>query len=107
VPGNKFSSHVYPFNNVPEPHDSSAVGILYNRDDACTSQVVQSIPYPFYTDDPKAAKVPKIALIKIQGNCTITTKLLNAQADGAIGAIIYTDQDITDVQDKADVTFPT
>ncbi|KAI8891072.1 hypothetical protein K501DRAFT_146543, partial [Backusella circina FSU 941] len=106
VPGAKFANHVYPFNNVPEAQGSEAVGILYNRDDSCTPHIIQNITPPFYTDNPKAANVPKIALIKKEGNCTLTTKILNAQKEGAIGVIIYNNQDITDVHDKADGVLP-
>lgn len=72
-------------------------GVLYNRDDSCSPNAIdQLIPIPFYTATSKLSKVPKIALIKKQGgNCTLIEKIKNAQLEGAIGAIIYDTNEMT------------
>jgi hypothetical protein len=67
------------------------VGVLYNRDDSCSPDTLNtSTPWPFYAPTPKLSEVPKIAFIKKQGgSCTLAQKILNAQSEGAIGAIVY------------------
>lgn len=68
-------------------------GVLYNREDSCSPSIQQPIPLPFYAQDPKSSRVPKIALIKKQqGNCSIYEKILNAQLEGAIGVVLYDSQ---------------
>ncbi|KAK4516711.1 uncharacterized protein ATC70_011689 [Mucor velutinosus] len=91
VPANRFIQTVAPLDNLPLPSIDGATGVLYNRDDSCSPLTVQQpIPLPFYDVDPKSTKVPKIALIKKQGgNCTLIQKILNAEHEGAIGAIVY------------------
>lgn len=91
VPANRFIQTVAPLDNLPSPGIDGATGVLYNRDDSCSPLTVQQpIPLPFYDADPKSSKVPKIALIKKQGgNCTLVQKILNAEYEGAIGAIVY------------------
>ncbi|KAL7318585.1 hypothetical protein PS15m_001808 [Mucor circinelloides] len=103
VPANRFIQTVAPLNNVPSPSIDGTTGVLYNRDDSCSSLTIQQlIPFPFYDADPKSTKVPKIALIKKQGgNCTLIQKILNAEHEGAIGAIVYdTLANATHVEDR-------
>lgn len=91
VPANRFIQTVAPLDNVPWTSIDGTTGVLYNRDDSCSpSTTQQPIPFPFYDADPKSTKVPKIALIKKQGgDCTLVQKILNAEHEGAIGAIVY------------------
>lgn len=85
----KFSKRLVLIENLPIASTEGTEGVLYNREDSCTPNTIQqSIPLPFYAVDPKSAKVPKIAFIK-SGSCTVYEKILNAQIEGAIGAIIY------------------
>jgi hypothetical protein len=90
VPANKFIKSISPLDNVPNASSEGTIGVLYNRDDSCLATIQQPIPYPFYAATPKQSQVPKIAFIRKQGgNCTLVEKILNAQNEGAIGAIVY------------------
>jgi hypothetical protein len=63
---------------------------LYDRGLSCSAEVSDALPIPWQFHD-----LPKIALIK-RGQCFFSQKLLYAQMDGAIGAIVYDNMTFAD-----------
>ncbi|KAJ2964357.1 hypothetical protein NQZ79_g708 [Umbelopsis isabellina] len=76
--------------NTMIPPEGGLRGILYDRGLSCSAEVSDALPIPWQFHD-----LPKIALIK-RGQCFFSQKLLYAQMDGAIGAIVYDNMTFTD-----------
>jgi hypothetical protein len=93
---------IHPLGNTPSAYFDGTTGVLYNRDDSCSSSTIQQpIPLPFYSVDVKSTSVPKVALIKKQGGaCSIVEKIRNAETEGAIGAIVYDNRMNTNAEDR-------
>ncbi|KAI8637600.1 hypothetical protein BD408DRAFT_47297 [Parasitella parasitica] len=79
----EFRNNIFLVDNSPEISKEGLQGILYNRGEAC------ALHFPnvstFITD----SNISKIALIEQSTNCYLIDKIVNAERDGAIAAIIF------------------
>ncbi|KAG2185403.1 hypothetical protein INT44_002194 [Umbelopsis vinacea] len=78
-----FKENIMETPNTPSTPDEGLTGILYDLGLACSANASDALPPPSSLDS-----MPKIALIR-RGQCFFSQKLLHAQMDGAIGAIVY------------------
>ncbi|KAI8393367.1 uncharacterized protein BYT42DRAFT_3828 [Radiomyces spectabilis] len=79
-----YDEDIQPVMNLTQPSKSGLRGILYNRGLACSSPNQTSSSLFYDNND-----IPRIALIQSGGPCSFADKLNWAQLDGAIGAIVY------------------
>ncbi|KAI7863567.1 hypothetical protein BDF14DRAFT_1842250 [Spinellus fusiger] len=77
-----YDTHIRPAVNLTQPPTTGLLGILYDRGYSCEAYPT-NIPVPTFIPN-----VPTIALIQ-RGQCTFASKILLAQQQGALAAIIY------------------
>lgn len=67
-------------------------GILYNRGEACALHLPNASTFIFQ------GNMSKIALIEQSTNCYLVDKIMNAERDGAVAAIVYNNSTMSNRQ---------
>ncbi|KAI8366038.1 uncharacterized protein BYT42DRAFT_649034, partial [Radiomyces spectabilis] len=93
-----YSKNIRPAVNLTQPSRNGLRGILYDRDLSCTLHPPEALgqSYP---------GLSKIALIK-RGQCTFASKILFAQQQGAIAAVVYDNNDASHAKAEETMLIP-
>ncbi|CAG8537600.1 13609_t:CDS:2 [Ambispora leptoticha] len=84
------NSQLQQVDRTPEPSSKGLRGILYNRGDPCQNNKTVASPSNIASF--------RVALFNTSDRCSVYQQIINAQNDGAIGAIIYS----TDTSNSGD-----
>lgn len=90
IPAVMYDDDVRPASNLTQPSGSGLRGILYDRNKSCPSQQQQNIT-TFFNKDYQHS-IPRIALVKGGGPCTLVEKIKLAQQDGAQGVVAFSEE---------------
>ncbi|KAJ8661943.1 hypothetical protein O0I10_002274 [Lichtheimia ornata] len=85
-----YDDDVRPASNLTQPSGSGLRGILYDRGKSCPSQQQQNTT-TFFNNDYQHS-IPRVALVKGGGPCTLVEKIKLAQQDGAQGVVAFSEE---------------
>ncbi|GAN07602.1 hypothetical protein MAM1_0168c07102 [Mucor ambiguus] len=88
----EFKDDIFLIDNTPEVPQQGLQGILYNRGEACTLHLPNASSFIFQ------GNMSKIALIEQSINCYLVDKIMNAERDGAVAAIIFNNSTVSNRQ---------
>ncbi|KAK4511342.1 GrpE, mitochondrial [Mucor velutinosus] len=88
----EYKDGIFLVDNTPEVAQQGLQGILYNRGEACTLYSPNTSTFIFQNN------MSRIALIEQSTNCYLVDKIMNAERDGAVAAIVFNNSTVSNEQ---------